>query len=165
MINKILTFSFYLLFFLTPLLWFSWNFELFEYNKMMFVYFLTIIIVAIWLLKMVREKTLILKRTPLDLPIMLFLAANILATIFSIDQHVSFWGYYSRSNGGLISTIAYVLLYYALVSNFKTQAAINFLKAGIFGGVIISLYAIPEHFGVSPSCVILLGQFSDSCWV
>lgn len=132
---------------------------------MMLVYLLTVIITTAWIWEMISKKTLILKSTPLDIPILLFLGANILSTIFSIDQHVSVWGYYSRSNGGLISIISYTILYFAFVSNFTSEYAIKFLKAAVFGGVIVALYAIPEHFGVSPSCVVLTNQLSDSCWV
>lgn len=165
MIAKIITYSFYLLFAVTPLIWFPWSFELFEYNKMMFVYLLTIVITFFWLLKMIQTKSLIIKRTPLDIPILLFLLANILSTFFSIDTHTSIWGYYSRSNGGLLSTISYILLYYALVSNFDLKGVLNFLKAAVFGGVAVSLWAIPEHFGISLSCILLTGQPNAACWV
>ncbi|MFH0937427.1 MAG: O-antigen ligase family protein [Candidatus Daviesbacteria bacterium] len=165
MLNKILNFSFYLLFFLVPLLWASWNFELFEYNKMMAVYALTLIIIFVWILKMIESKSLILKSTPLDIPLLLFLAANILSTIFSIDTHTSIFGYYSRLNGGLLSTFSYLLLYWALVSNFNFSQVIKFLKAALWGGLVVALYAIPEHFSLSPSCLILTGQLNASCWV
>lgn len=165
MISRILTTSFYLLFFLTPLVWTPFNFELFEYNKMMLVYLLTTIITFAWIIKMINHKSLIISRTPLDIPILLFLGANILSTIFSIDQHTSIFGYYSRLNGGLLSIISYTLLYFALVSNFNKEEALKFLKAAVFGGLIVALYAIPEHFGVSPSCVILTQDFSANCWV
>ncbi|MBI4037237.1 O-antigen ligase family protein, partial [Candidatus Daviesbacteria bacterium] len=165
MAQRILTISFYLLFFLTPLVWAPMNFELFEYNKMMFVYLLTIIIGVCWVWKMAQTKSLILNKTPLDIPLMLFLAANILSTIFSVDHHTSIWGYYSRSNGGLLSTISYLILYYALVSNFEKVRVFKFLKAAIFGGGIIAIWAILEHFGGSISCAILTGKFNDACWV
>ncbi|KKS14343.1 hypothetical protein A2617_01905 [Candidatus Daviesbacteria bacterium RIFOXYD1_FULL_41_10] len=165
MLQKILTFSFYLLFAITPLLWAPWSFELFEYNKMMFVYFLTIIIAGTWFLKIINQKSLIINRTPLDIPILIFLGANILSTIFSIDTHTSLWGYYSRLNGGLLSTISYTLLYFALVSNFDLAQIIKFLKAALWGGLVVSLWAIPEHFGVSPSCILLGGEANASCWV
>ncbi|MDO8638240.1 MAG: O-antigen ligase family protein, partial [Candidatus Daviesbacteria bacterium] len=165
MIQKILTYSFYLLFALTPLVWLPQTSELFEYNKMLFVYFLTIIILASWIFKMIKTKSLILQSTPLDIPLLIFLGANILSTIFSLDSHISFWGYYSRSNGGLLSLISYLILYWALVSNCDKNQAINFLKSAIIGGVIVSLWAIPEHFGASPSCLILTGNFDTSCWV
>lgn len=165
MFNKIITYSFYILFFVTPLVWTPFNFELFEYNKMMLVYLLTAIITASWLWKSINQKSLIINHTILDIPILLFLGANILSTIFSIDTHTSIFGYYSRLNGGLLSIISYTLLYFALVSNFEGMQALKFLKTAVFGGLIVALYAIPEHFGISPSCVILTQNFSADCWV
>jgi putative inorganic carbon (hco3(-)) transporter len=165
MVQRILTWSFYTLFCLTPFVWNPNTSELFEYNKMMLVYLLTVIITACWLIKMVKNQKLILRKTPLDIPLMLFLLANILSTVFSVDVHTSIWGYYSRSNGGLLSLISYLILYYALVSNFQKDDVPKFLKATVWAAIPISLWAIWEHFGVSLSCVIMVHQFIDSCWV
>lgn len=165
MLQTIITYSFYLLFSLTPLIWYSGTSELFEFNKMIWVYLLTTIITTSWILKMIQERSFLLKKTPLDLPILLFLISTILSTIFSIDRHISIFGYYSRSNGGLLSIISYSLLYYALVSNFERKDQSRFLKSLLTGGLIVSLWAIPEHFGLSPSCVILNSEFDANCWV
>lgn len=165
MLDKIITYSFYLLFLLVPLFWTSFNHELFEYNKMILTYIFTVIIVGTWILKMIQEKSLIFKRTPLDIPLLLFLGANIISTLLSIDRHTSIWGYYSRSNGGLLSIISYLLLYWAFVSNFDKEKVLNTLKFGLVSGFLISLWAILEHFGVSLSCVLLRGEFTASCWV
>lgn len=165
MLDRIITYSFYLLFFLIPLFWSSLNYELFEYNKMILTYGLTIIIVGCWLLKGVNDKRLTIKRTPLDIPLLLFLGANILSTIFSIDLHTSIWGYYSRSNGGLLSLISYLLLYWAFVSNMDKSKIKSLLKAALLSGLIVSIWGIFEHLGVSPSCVILRGEFNADCWI
>ncbi|MBI2039833.1 O-antigen ligase family protein [Candidatus Microgenomates bacterium] len=132
---------------------------------MFLTYGLTVIIVGAWILKTINDKRLTFKRTPLDIPLLLFLGANIFSTILSIDTHISIWGYYSRQNGGLLSLIAYLLLYWAFVSNMDLKKSLNLLKAAFLSGFIISLYGILEHFGVSPSCVILRGEFNASCWV
>ena len=132
---------------------------------MLLTYGLTTIIVGAWILRMIQEKAFIFKRTPLDIPLLLFLTANIISSIFSIDTHTSIWGYYSRQNGGLLSLISYLLLYWAFVSNMDFPKVINTLKFGLASGFIISLYAILEHFGMSPSCLILRGEFNASCWV
>lgn len=165
MLTQILTYSFYLLFALTPLIWAPWTSELFEFNKMFFVYALTIIITATWLLKIINQQSLILNRTPLDIPLLLFLGASILSTVFSIDRHISIFGYYSRLNGGLLSLISYLLLYYALISNFNKEQALKFFKAALLGGILVALWAIPEHFGVSLSCILLTGKADAACWV
>src|SRR3990167_9271768 len=165
MLDKIIIYSFYLLFFLTTLFWTSLNHELFEFNKMFLTYGFTVIIVGAWFLKIINRKSLIINRTPLDIPLLLFLGANILSTIFSIDTHTSIWGYYSRLNGGLLSLISYLLLYWAFVSNMDKEKVFILLKFALASGVIVSLWGILEHFGVSPSCVILRGEFNASCWV
>jgi len=165
MLDKIIYYSFGLLFFLTPFLWTPVNYELFEYNKMIFVYLVTIVISGSWILKSINDKRLTINRTPLDIPLLLFLVANILSTIFSIDQHTSIWGYYSRSNGGLLSIISYLLLYFALVSNITQKQVFKLLQMALLSGFLTSLYAISEHFGVSPSCVILRGELTADCWV
>ena len=132
---------------------------------MLFVYVITIVTSGVWLLKMVGENRIIFKRTPLDLPLGLFLLSQIVSTLFSIDPHTSFWGYYSRLNGSLLSNISYILLYYVFVSNFSKDDVLKFLKAAVIAGGFVSLYAIPEHFGLSPSCIILTQEFTASCWV
>ncbi len=117
-INQYLKYFFYALFLVTPFAMTNMNHELFEFNKMIVVYLISIIIFFLWGLKMISEKRFFVRRTVLDIPILLFLASQIISTVISIDPHTSFWGYYSRFNGGLLSMIVYVLLYYALVSNF-----------------------------------------------
>ncbi len=148
MTKKIITYSFYILFFLTPLFWTPFNFELFEYNKMMLVYLLTVIIAGAWVFEMIEQRTLILKRSPIDIPILLFLGANILSTIFSIDRHTSIWGYYSRSNGGLLSIISYTVLFYALISHFDFKEVKKFLILSLTSGLIVAFYGVLERMGI-----------------
>lgn len=116
--NKIIEYSFYALFLLVPLAFTSITSELFEFNKMWFTFILTILILASWVTKMIIQKRIAIQKTPLDIPILLFLLSQIISTIFSLDNHTSLWGYYSRFNGGLLSIFSYILLYYAFVSNF-----------------------------------------------
>ncbi len=140
--------SFYLLFFLVPLILTPYNFELFEYNKMMLTYGLTAVIVGAWLIKTVVNKKIIFRRTPFEIPLLLFLISQIASTVFSIDKHVSLFGYYSRSNGGLLSTISYLSLYFAFVSNFPKEKIKKLLFFVLGSGLIVSIYGILEHFGI-----------------
>ncbi|MDO8621380.1 MAG: O-antigen ligase family protein [Candidatus Levybacteria bacterium] len=117
--NKIIEYSFYALFLLVPLAFTSVTSELFEFNKMWLTFILTILILASWTTKMILQKRISIQKTPLDIPILLFLLSQIISTIFSLDSHTSLWGYYSRFNGGLLSIFSYISLYYAFVSNFE----------------------------------------------
>src|SRR5581483_1490788 len=108
--NAVIRWSFYLLFFLVPIIFMSNTSELFEFNKMWLTFGLTLLIASAWISKSLIERQIRIKRTRLDIPILLFLTSQVLATIFSIDPHTSLWGYYSRFNGGLYSLFSYAFL-------------------------------------------------------
>lgn len=143
--EKIIEYTFYALFFIVPIIWLPVTSELFEFNKMIAVYFGTSVILTAWLYKSVSEGSLLIKRTPIDIPILLFLAANILSTAFSIDRQTSIFGYYSRWNGGLLSTFSYIILFYALVTFLDREKLFRLLKVLLASSAIVALYAILQH--------------------
>lgn len=159
--------AFNLLIFSVPLYFRFVNEELFEFNKMILVYALTTIIGFLWVLRMIFEKRLIIKKTPLDLPILAFLFSQFISTIFSIHPYTSWFGYYSRFNGGLFSTISYIVLFYAFVSNIQKKDLGSFFLSTFASGLLVSLYGILEHFGHSLSCLFVAGNrsFGVDCWV
>lgn len=146
--SKLIEFLFYALFFFVPLVLWPGTSEVFEFNKMLLVYVLTILITAVWVAKWIGQKKITIRRTTLDLPILLFLASQILSTIFSIDIHTSLWGYYSRFHGGLISTISYIVLYYAFVTNIQISNLKFQISNILLSAALVSLYGIAEHFGI-----------------
>ncbi len=156
--NRIIRIGFYLLFALVPLLLTPWNYELFEYNKMMAVYGITLIIAVSWIIKMIQEKEIRIARTPLDIPIILFFLSQLVSTLFSMDPHVSWFGYYSRFNGGMLSVVSYIVLYYAFVTNGvlgqeKTKKGTIIpltilLKLALATASVIAMYGILERMGI-----------------
>lgn len=168
--DKVIEYSFYLIFLLVPLAFTGDNFELFEFNKMWLTFGFSLLIAGAWFSKMILQRKISIRRTPLDIPILLFLISQIISTIFSWDRHVSFWGYYSRFNGGLLSIITYIFLYYAFVSNFigRENGGIKIVRRSIFisliSGALVALWGLPSHFGFDPTCFIFRGNFDVSCW-
>ncbi|MCL5113832.1 MAG: O-antigen ligase family protein [Patescibacteria group bacterium] len=179
--DRIIEYSFYLLFLFVPLAIAGDTSELFEFNKMWLTFGLTILIASAWTVKSITKKQLRIQRTPLDIPIFLFLLSQIISTIFSWDTHISIWGYYSRFNGGLLSIISYIFLYYAFVSNFLTNGkqetsgpvlstltakmmTKRILFVSLASGLIVSLWGLPSHFGYDPTCFVFRGTLDVSCW-
>lgn len=162
--TRIIAGCFYTLFFLVPLVFAGDTSELFEFNKMWLTFVIAIVIGLTWGAKVLLQKRLVIVRTPLDIPILLFLLSQIISSIFSLDQHVSFWGYYSRFNGGLLSTITYVFLYYAFVSNLGRKHIINILQISLLSGLCVALWGLPAHFGYDPTCYVFRGNLDVSCW-
>ena len=154
-------FVFHLLLLTVPF-FFTWaNEELFEFNKMLLVYGYTVIIGGLWLSEMVLAKKFIFKKTPLDLPILIFLISQLLSTLFSIHPRTSLLGYYTRFHGGLFSTISYLILLYAFVTHVSQKQLKHFLLTLSIAVVGVSLYGISEHFGHSPSCLLINSNFQS----
>ncbi|MGI5826198.1 MAG: O-antigen ligase family protein [Patescibacteria group bacterium] len=164
-LKKTIVWLFSSLFFFVPLFFTSVNSELFEFNKIILTYGFTTLIVGAWAARMIIQKKLLFKRTPLDIPLIVFLVSQLLSLVFSMDRHTSFWGYYSRFNGGILSLVAYCFLYWAFVSNCEAKDVFKVLKTSLFSALIVSIYGILEHFGHSFSCLMFTGNFDVGCWV
>ncbi len=146
--KKIIHYCYLLLFFATPLIFTSINSELFELPKMYFVYALTIVISTLHLTSYLKGKTPLIKKNPLTIPLLLFLTSQTISTIISADIHTSIFGYYSRLNGGLLSTICYTILFLILYTHNDRQFGQKIITASLSSGLIISLYAIGQHLGI-----------------
>ena len=145
---KSIRFLFLILFFITPLVFTQSNSELFELPKMYFVYLLTILIVTFHLINVFKKQIPLHQKTFLDIPLILFLISQIISTIYSIDPHTSFFGYYSRLNGGLLSLICYILLYFTLSSYLDSKFKQKIINYSLLSAFLVSIYAIAEHFGI-----------------
>lgn len=132
---------------------------------MILTYGFTVGILTLWLLRMVRERRVLLSHTRFDIFLGLFLLSQLVSTLLSIHPHTSIFGYYSRFHGGLLSTLSYTILYFAAVSNIKKDEVFGLMRTILFAGIGSALYAFPEHFGVSPSCVLIAGQWGVDCWI
>jgi putative inorganic carbon (HCO3(-)) transporter len=187
--SSFLNFDFLILFFfhlllLTTPLFFTWiNEELFEFNKLILVYAYTLIIGSLWVAKMIYHQKVIFKKTPFDIPILLFLLSQFLSTLFSMDVHTSLFGYYTRFHGGLFSYLSYSVLFFAAVSNLKRKDLSGLFFTTFLSALITSWIGIFEHFGHSLSCLLinidrssqsgelqlsgsnLSSWFTTSCWI
>ncbi len=144
--TRVIQIGFYLLFILVPLILTPWNYELFEYNKMVVTYGLTAVIFGAWLIQMISDHEIRIAKTPLDIPIVLFVVSQLVSSIFSMDPHVSWFGYYSRFNGGMWSIFSYVILFYAFVTHFPpVKKTLNTILAT---ATLVAIYGVAEHFGI-----------------
>jgi O-antigen ligase len=115
---------------------------------------------------MIVAKKIIFRKTPLDIPISLFLLSQIASTIFSIDIHTSLFGYYGRFNGGLISIIAYLILFYGFVSNMAgtIHELSLLLKTSLISSFLVILWGLPGKVGYDMSCWLFTGKLNNTCW-
>ncbi|MCG2686097.1 O-antigen ligase family protein [Candidatus Parcubacteria bacterium] len=137
----------------TPLLLTFSTYELFEFPKMIFVYLVAILLIALKLSQVVTTGTWPkLKRpTKFDLTILLFLGLNLLATFFSTHPPTSIFGYYTRLNGGLLSLGCYLVIYHTFRVELQKEG-LPFLKKClgllVTAACLVSIYAWGQHFGL-----------------
>lgn len=147
--SKIIIFLYSLLFFLTPFLFTFYNSELFEIPKMYFVYLITVTISFFHLINWIKGNVSLYKKNILNLFFLIFLISQIICTLTSIDIHTSIFGYYSRLNGGLLSTISYFILFLFLTPYFNQKQKTNIINLSLISGLLVSIYGILEHFGIN----------------
>ena len=155
---------FLLLFGITPLLMFNKTSEIFEFNKMIFIYAVSGIIAALWLIRIILGQKVDWKHLPLFLPIAVFFLSQILATFFSIDKHTSLFGYYGRFNGGLLSISTYLFLYFAFINNIGKERIGLLLKTTLFSSTLVMIWGLPGKLGFDLSCYVFVGRLSNDCW-
>src|SRR3989344_5328746 len=170
-INKAIEILFYGLFITVPLAMHPKTNELFEFNKMWLVFIYSLLLFFLWCSKMIIQKRFEVRRTPFDIPLLLFLLSQIISTVISLDAHTSFWGYYSRFNGGLLSTLSYIFLYYAFATNIlisdkeeRLKKTYKMLFASFVSAVLVALWGLPSQFGYDPTCLVFRGSFDVACW-
>ncbi len=146
--DRTIQICFLLLAILVPLIFTPINYELFEYNKMMLTYGITAVIVGAWVSKMIAQKCISVAHTPFDIPIGLLVLSQLVSTLFSMDPSVSWFGYYSRFNGGMLSIFCYALLFYAFVSNIKKEFGKRLLFALLGSATIVAIYGVLQHMGI-----------------
>ncbi len=146
--DRVIRIAFALLVLLVPLLLTPVNYELFEYNKMMAVYGITAVIILAWVGKMIVQKRISIATTPFDIHIGFFVLSQLISALFSIDPHISWFGYYSRFNGGMISIFCYTLLFYAFVSNISKDMVKKLTVLLLTTGSLVAVYGVLEHVGI-----------------
>lgn len=164
MLKKIGRCIYYSLFFITPLIVLKDTSELFELNKMNFIYFSTATISLILAIAMIRAKKFIIRRSALDKFGLIFLGVMLMSTLLSIDRHTSIFGYYGRFNGGLLSLLSYGVLFYGFGFFFDKKDVLKILKISMVSSVVVMLWGLSGKFGHDLSCLLFTGQFNNGCW-
>ncbi len=148
--NAVIKFGIILIAFVTPLLFAPFTVDIFEFPKQVFLYTLVLILLLAWLFKFILEGQVKISKTPLDLPILLFLAVYVVSTIFAPIKYTALLGIFGRFHGGLISILAYILLYYIVVSNLKTLKDVaSLVWAFILSGSIVAILGTTQYFGLN----------------
>jgi O-antigen ligase len=163
-LTKLIHLCYYVLIFITPLLMSNQTSEMFEFPKILIIYVIAFTVFALWLIDFIIHRRSV--RIPsLVVVVGVFLASQMLATATSVDIHTSIFGYYGRFNGGLLSIIAYCILFFVALQTFDRKTFYTLLKVSLAASMVVLLWGLPGRLlGVDMSCILYRGEFSTACW-
>lgn len=85
---------------------------------------------------------------PAFYPLFLFVLTAGIATVFSVEPWLSFWGKYRRYEG-LVSFLTYAVFLFIAVNVFKNKKHIELAaKISLATGAVISVYGIMQYLGI-----------------
>lgn len=131
---------------------------------MYFVYFASTILLTLTVTKFIVDKIIKIPTGAVTITLTIFILIQVVSTLFSQDKYTSVFGYPTRLNGGLISQFAYLVIFTTGLISLNSQKAKTLLVAIVFAAVAVSAWGIPSHFGADPSCFVLTGKLTSSCW-
>ncbi|CAN5207300.1 hypothetical protein BH09PAT2_BH09PAT2_09910 [soil metagenome] len=163
-VTTILHYLFYSLFLLTPLIMNSKTSEIFEFNKMMLIYSIVVLISIFWAIDYLLNKRRSIYKPYYLLLLLIFLITQLISAYVSIDPHTSIFGYYGRWNGGVLSIIAYIILFFVFVQLFTKKTISRFLSITLFSSFIVILWGLLAKYDMDFSCLLFTGNLTNACW-
>ncbi len=156
LVNSIITALLLLVAFLTPLLFSPLTTEFYETPKLLFLGTTVLLLITFWSISWILQGKVTFTRTPLDIPLLLFLIVVIASTFFSSSRYISFYGNFPRVHGSTVSLILYILLYFIATSHLKSKAQIKTLiYAFITSTTIAAVISVLAYFGVYPLATLV----------
>ncbi len=117
----IISVSLVALFFGLPLFFTGMTFQGIAFEKQMYFYVWLLVGIVAWVSKGVTTGEMRIRRTPMDIPLVLFWLAYLVAAFFSVDRWHSFWGFFGDPSRGVLSVTALLLSYYFILSHFTMK--------------------------------------------
>lgn len=140
--DKIAIFSIAMLFLGIPLFFTNLTFQGIVFEKQLFFYLWLFIGLIAWTAKGIVLGEMKIKKTALDLPILIFWLVYLLATIFSVDKWHSFWGLFGDPSRGFVGITALIIAYYLIRSYFTIARFKIFIGSLIFSGGIVAVWIL-----------------------
>lgn len=146
--DKVFKTTIYLLVFLIPLFFMPFTVDVLDFNKQLLFLFLIFLALLFFIFKVFKNNNLKINFNSLNLPVLIFLLAYGLSTIFSVFSYGSFWGWPLDASSGLLSLIILVVLYFLIVNTFNQKKDLfNLFSFLSLSGFFVSLINIFQLFG------------------
>lgn len=119
------------------------------FDKQMMFTALTLIVFILWIVAGAKAGRLEVRRTPIDVFVLVAFAVMLASALFSISMATSFLGAFGSPTVGVLGAVTALLFFFAAVSNVRSVVLAKSLGAlfAIAGGVAL-LFALLQSLGV-----------------
>lgn len=139
--DVLISVSLFALFFGLPIFFTGFTFQGIVFEKQIYFYFWLLVGIVSWASKGVITGEMHIRRTPVDIFVLLFLLVYAAATFFSVDRWHSFWGFFGDPSRGLISAVSCALVYYLVMSHFTMKRFFIMFGGFLASGFIVVLWS------------------------
>ncbi|MCL5291734.1 MAG: tetratricopeptide repeat protein [Actinobacteria bacterium] len=115
--------------------------------KVLLIRLAVVALVSLWLAASFFEGSFKVKRTPLDVPVLLLLLAWVISTIFAANQRIAFYGDF-KSYDGLLTLLVFTGLFYLATGFLNEEMTERLAIALIISSVPLAVYGIAQHFKI-----------------
>jgi len=139
-----------LIVFLLPIFFLAPNSHPIEFNKVIIFNILILITTALFLLKSLLQREIIIARTFIDWFLLAYIFFCIVSFIFSKNHYISLVGIGGYYSAGLVSIICYILFFYLIINVVEKKRDIFlFLGTLLISSVLVIIYNFFQVNGVS----------------
>lgn len=140
--NNLLTIFLKLLLLSVPLFTYKYVYN-FRVNQETGLKLFTLIAIAVWLVKIINSEEYFLKKTKLDLPLILFSLVLVLSLFISKTKTVSLQEF--------IIFLSYILIFFLITNNLNNKLDFNsFIILFFMISSLVSIYTIIQYYGLDP---------------
>lgn len=143
-----------------PLYFDIYSSRIFEPDKVAILRTLALITLGAWIIYIIEENGFFIGKEkismrefikiPIIKPVSGLIIGYLIATIFSINPRVSFWGSYQRLQG-TYTVLSYIVIFFAMIFTLRKKSQVDrIFTTIILVSLPISLYGILQRFGLDP---------------
>lgn len=147
-LNNLTTIIFLAVAALTPLIFATLTTDFYETPKLVFLLVAVSLLLLIKGVSWVMGGKVSITRTPVDVPLLLFLAVVLISTFISPLRYISLFGNLPRIHGSASTWVLYILFYFLITSHLRSTGQVKkLLQALLASGVVLSAVSILTYFG------------------
>lgn len=147
--DGLISVSLFAIFFGLPIFFTGLTFQGVAFEKQIYFYVWLLIGIVAWASKGVVTGEMHIRRTALDIFILLFLAVYGVSAVLSVDRWHSFWGFFGDPSRGLLSLVALTLAYYFIMSHFTMKRFFLMFGGFLAAGFLVVVWSILGISGIS----------------